>query len=974
MAGLGDFGKTTVQPAGIRSASQGDVSSGTEALARGIQSFQNPLTQLAAIENDKRHAKAKADGQRDGTLAGLEMDDQGNLVPPDLGGVDTNTTFGKNYVAAAEASYFGSLQTQASTGASLLAAKANGNSAVYEELAQAEIDAKLDNIPDGLAPKAEAILRTSYSAKRAAVLVEEQKRASAGQVEALNGAIATANGETRTLAIQGDATGAFESQQRAVSYLDAMRDAGHINEAQHTKGVRELEDNLIFYGLESGLLGIMNDPNRSEGQQIADGMAAISELSKMTPDELGVADQDRVDAIRDRLFTVVQSENSRRVQQRTVRQQGKNQLQEANARAYAKQAAAGIPVDIAQATRDLDSGAISIQTYTTVVAGNAKLVEKGRKAEADKLAFDVKNKIVSFQEVVTDPARWGMLNPGERLKIRQEAIDQATAAAEAGFEAANAEVVMGLSMHPADYTEWLKAQGVGGDDLLARSDKYLKRFYDPNNPAVIQANLHSKLNKGVMPDPRSKEEQALYQQHQQQLDIYSGDFDPEMVGGMAGKGFVFSQMGDQIKAALKTRNPQNVSAAMKAFSAICSSTSQEANDAGCVSLKAQIGSKTYNTLEELTATVTPEEPDLTTVLLETEKRVDASASDLSSTDRKVAAEGGFVAVDQAANSALDKMFENVLKEAAPGILSDIAQAGGSAFLIRHFIQMDDPELRAAVRANPAILDDLNSPMFRGLIKERLSVLISQEPKGRELDEARMQQLTQQATIGVMNENDVVVRNTVQHPIRSDGTIDVGEREERPELFVTRNGAASQLNALGAPFVWTDNMTQGETMLHLREAGFTDVPRDASGKNLTAAEDIGQLTYDLEPVRGRPGVFRVHYLNKQGTYVPYMVKNADGISGVATVDYSNPLTLFHTQMYQQAQEDPTLWAQFGGSIPIFGDAIRQGSVEARMEEARPEAARAQAFFTEAGVPHEAQMIILPPIGRAAFGLPQESSGF
>jgi hypothetical protein len=151
MAGLGDFGKTTVQPAGIRSASQGDVSSGTEALARGIQSFQNPLTQLAAIENDKRHAKAKADGQRDGTLAGLEMDDQGNLVPPDLGGVDTNTTFGKNYVAAAEASYFGSLQTQASTGASLLAAKANGNSAVYEELAQAEIDAKLDNIPDGLA-------------------------------------------------------------------------------------------------------------------------------------------------------------------------------------------------------------------------------------------------------------------------------------------------------------------------------------------------------------------------------------------------------------------------------------------------------------------------------------------------------------------------------------------------------------------------------------------------------------------------------------------------------------------------------------------------------------------------------------------------------------------------------------------------------------------------------------------------------
>jgi hypothetical protein len=128
------------------------------------------------------------------------------------------------------------------------------------------------------------------------VLVEEQKRASAGQVEALNGAIATANGETRTLAIQGDATGAFESQQRAVSYLDA-RDAGHINEAQHTKGVRELEDNLIFYGLESGLLGIMNDPNRSEGQQIADGMAAISELSKMTPDELGVADQDRVDAI-----------------------------------------------------------------------------------------------------------------------------------------------------------------------------------------------------------------------------------------------------------------------------------------------------------------------------------------------------------------------------------------------------------------------------------------------------------------------------------------------------------------------------------------------------------------------------------------------------------------------------------------------------------------------------------------------------
>jgi hypothetical protein len=657
-----------------------------------------------------------------------------------------------------------------------------------------------------------------------------------------------------------------------------------------------------------------------------------------------------------------------------VLEQSKNRVQEANARTYAKQDAAGIPVSVAQATRDLESGAISIQTYNTTVAGNAKLVEKGRKAFADKLIFDVKNKVVSFQEVATDPSKWGLLNPSERLKVRQEAIDQANERAEADFEAANAEVVMGLELHPADYPEWLKAQGITGDELLSRSDKYLKRFYDPNNPAVVQANLQSKLARGIMPDPRSREETALYQQHQQQLDIYSGDFDPEMVGGMAGKGFVFSQMGDQIKAALKSRNPQNVSAAMKAFNAICTSTSQEANDAGCVSLKAQLGSKTYNTLEELTATVTPEEPDLTTVLLDTEKRVEASASDLSSTDRKVAAEGGFVAVDQAADSALDKVFENVLKEAAPGILGDIAQAGGSSFLIRHVIQMDDPELRAAVRANPAILDDLNSPMFRGLIKKRLSVLISQEPKGRELDEARMQQLTQQATIMTLNENDVVVRNTVQHPVRSDGTIDFGEREERPELFVTRNGAARQLNTIGAPFVWTDNMVQGETMLHLREAGFTDVPRDAAGNNLTAAEDIGQLTYMHEPVRGKPGVFRIHYLNKQGTYVPYMVKNADGLSGIATVDYSNPLTLFHTQMYQQAQEDPTLWAQFGGSAPIFGDSIRQGSVEARMEEARPEAARAQAFFTEANVPKEAQMIILPPIGRAAFGLPQESSGF
>lgn len=967
---IGDFGKTTVQRAGTQSASQGDVSSGLNTLARGIQSFQNPLTHIAAQENDRRLREARREGEDAGELFGLKMDDQGNLVPPDLSGIDRNTAYGRSFADAAEGSYFSNLQTAAATKASVLAAKSNGNSAVFEELAQADIESQLENIPDELSVKAEALLRTSYALKRGAVIVEEQRKISAEQVLNLEAGIETSKQEARDSFVQGDPTGGVEQMQRGHEYLENMQAAGHIGQAEFDQRSRDMEVLTVQYGLEGVLKATLSDPELSERQQIAQGMDMLAAFDKMSPEAAGLATTEEQERVRDNLFSLVRDENSRRVQVQNVRDQGRNKIQKQNAGMYVKREAAGLPISPGQALQDFNSDLITLETYRFAVKNDAARVEAARAGRAAEIKFQHKNNNIEFQQIVLDQQLWGSLNNEDRLDMRQAAIDRTLADAELDFEDADAKVNMTLGLHPLDYEKFLVESGIRGKELVRRNDAYIRRFYDPNNPQVVQSKLDSLLAKGFVPEDGSKEEGHLYKQHQAQLDIYSPEFDAEFVGGLAAQNYVIGPLADQITAAVKTRSPENLGAAVKAFNAICTSTSRADSAAGCVALQDKMSAKDYGVLEELSLRVTSGDPLIGEVFLDVEKSVASAQSDLSSVDRKVQSEGGEESVATAFEQSYENLF-NAVEEAEPSVLGDFGQSLAGVDFLRHLFQLDDPELRASLARNPQLAMTLENSAIKGLISNEVQTLIAKEPKGRQLTSARMQELTQQGLVKALQTHSVSVRTAYVHPVRSDGTIDFGEVEPREELVIQRGGAADYLNRRGAPFTWTENMVQGEAMMQLMQQGF-GVPQNPDGTNATPARELSEITYDLEPVRGKPGQFRVHYLDNNGNFVPYTVQSAEGITGTATIDMSDPVSLAHTQMWQQAQEDPRLLTSIGGAVPIFGDAIRAGRVSTRLEEASGEASRAHEFFQDANVPPEAQMVILPPIGRVAFGLPAGGS--
>ena len=967
---MAEFGKTTVKRAGVQSAAQGDVSSGTRALARGLSSFQNPLNQLAAVEGEKRIQLAKDNARREGIVRGNKFTPDGTPIAPNIDDLDRSTIFGRNTAAAAERSYISNLATSSKAAAAGLVQKANGNTAVYEELAQDYRDVTLENIPDFFRPQAEAELNGALALARADVLIQEQRQVQANQKASLVAGEITHRENARTAALQGDVETARFALLSAQADVQAQVDGGYMTPAEGELRQREIAVDGVQFAGEADLMQTLTEANVPPLQRISNALVQNERLRALPLSEIGLESEDERERVSQNLNAIIQTEGARLQQQANLRIIQKSRVQQANDRRFAADLVNGIGHSRAELTAEFEAEQISPEFYLSAMKGDNKRIEKGRKLIVDRALSEYTRGGMSHSEFLNSPAH-DMMTGQERLDAEEEVFERLVDIGKKNADHAIQDAELTGSLSPPGFDKLVLS--LDPDNRRARLEAYVRKWYGTDSEHRMMRVAGENAGRGVKPITDRQRRGFRLLHGPEKFDITGDQVDLGLMAETAKNlGYVDDQAAKQFKSLVNTDNPAVIQSTVGAFNAICSATNSVDTDVQCATLRDAIGDDAFNHYEELSLRIKDgDDPEAVVNAAQEVRRFTASQkTDRSSLDRSFASGVGEQEKNEMANASMEALFSSV-DNAAPGIINSLTDMGARIPILKHLFQAADPELKKVLVQNPDLVETIPLQDIQHGIRQEYNRLLAAEPKGKILDQRRSDQLANMAARAWGSKNQVVTQTQVEFEQRDDGSFDFAEREERQVVRVERNGISQSYNQ-DSPFTWTSDMVNLELTLNFQNAGMA-LPKEMQGREWT---DLAMRT---EPIRGQAGKHRVFYVNDEGTEMPLMVQSADGRTGQAVYTQQAVLDTIHGEFYKYQSRRGM--AKASESIPSLGIWLREKRVEALMRgnlftsgiDDRNNVFRAlQKGMTEAGVDATDQLRFMPEEGRIIFQ--QTGTGF